>query len=658
MTHIGVECPRAQHDLAPAAPERGRVAEPTALGLSAALAGHVVIRDMADNGRADVFPLRIRQLIERGVDPSEIAVLAANRRPSDLLPALADGVLDRLLVGTVDWFLLRALRRAGGGSRVAANVYRLDNDVAAGAIATLAEKIGLVDRRRGHTVARDLLEIFDILTARPRLTVGRLIRERYPRFIGHEAGVEAIRAEHKRQGEALGYITAAAVRATLAEALRSSPGLQGPIMGSVKHVIVDRAEMLTAIALDCLCLMVGSQAKLFVYAHESLRSDSFLIPRGDTTAELCARLPSVTRFNASSRSRRDPYLERLLEVLRAAASGSEPTASVSPSGVKPKGSVPLIRVSPDERSRDRRILSDVLRLAKRGVSLTDQAVLSFDANDALGLQQLLANADVPFRLVGPQGIDRLAHASDALSMLRIAANHRNAWAWAQALRLMTSLGEQAIARLVNEAGATTSLESALARVADMAALEVPRHSDHVATLCDALRHIARLERPTDQFGAILSFARTKLARRYKDRSFDRMAELAAVRRMAGAHASLEAFLDHVDANPPELRFEGRGRPGMRLPEPMLTVSSPSVARGQVWTAVHVLLPSTAYLTIPQGVDARCDDAAVSVPAILHPAAARATRQLTFHLSLPRDGRFEVPQNAVTAAMRLRGPQRA
>lgn len=649
------DCPLEHRQPAEADREAATTAQTVSDDLATALAGHVVINDTAGNGRADVIPVRIRQLVECGADPASIAVLAGNRRPTDLLTGLPSGVGERLVVGSVRWFLLRALRTLHSEAHLPSNFFWLDTDAASFEVGLFAEKCRLAHRQAGHVVAYDLLAMSDLLTACPWLTVEQVVRDRYPRFRNHEAAVRATLGEYERCRKNLGCVNGngTEVLMKLVNALRTSSGAQDKAIGGIEHILIDCGESLSTSSLDCISLIAGVRATIFAVANDVCRFDRFLLPRRDSVTEISERLRPLCCFQSRPSGRRHPKLENVLNVLRGRPPAAPPLRSTTASpGPAPTQAVACLRVCANDASRAEDIVSSVRQLVKRGTSLSEQAVLCFDVDHTFGLQRSLVAAGTPFRVVGPHGVDRISHVRDLLSLLRIVANHRDIWAWKQALRLTTKLGENAIVRLIVEAKKWHTLESALTKMTDLSAVEFPRHHKRVADFTAALRRTARLTTPRHQFDCVLSFIESMLERRYKDRTSDRLRELDAMRESADTRATLIEFLDQFDANPTELRSNRRSPIDGVKPTTTLTLSTAGAGRGQEWAVVHVLLPSVAYLDIPSDAAGPVDDTG-DVRATLYSVAARATRHLTFYLCRPHDRKLEIPGNVLTEVLTIR-----
>jgi DNA helicase-2/ATP-dependent DNA helicase PcrA len=290
-------------------------------------------------------------------------------------------------------------------------------------------------------------------------------------------------------------------------------------------------------------------------------------------------------------------------------------------------------VVPDEAQQARWVADRVLAQREAGTPLKAQAVLFRTSSHSAALELELARRDIPFVKYGGLKFLEAAHVKDLLAMLRFAQNPRGRMAGFRVLQLIPGIGPATATRLLDtmdEAAEPTLALAAFMPPGAVAEAEWRSFVEAFTTL-----NCGSVTWPTD-----IDLARTwylpHLERQYDD-SAARRADLDQLSALGLSFNSRERFLTELTLDPPELTSAQSER--THLDEDYLILSTIHSAKGQEWTAVHVLNVVDGCIPSEMAVNTR--EEIEEERRLLYVAMTRAKDHL--HLVVPH--RFYVTQQA-------------
>ena len=279
--------------------------------------------------------------------------------------------------------------------------------------------------------------------------------------------------------------------------------------------------------------------------------------------------PAVVRLLQANRRSTAPILAAADALIAQASERFAKTLKPTRQG----GQRPTLHVVADEAAEARGVADAVLLARESGIVLRRQAVLYRTGTHAQALELELARRGIPFVKYGGLRFLESAHLKDVLALLRWADNPHAALAATRAARLVPGIGAAALARL-------------LAVQADLARFEPPR-----AARADWAGLVALLQRlreapqwPAD-LQAVLAWYRPHLERLHAD-ARERWADLEQLAAAATRHGSRAAFVTELTIEPPAAHGAESGEP--HRDEDWLVLSTLHSAKGQEWSAVHIL----------------------------------------------------------------------
>jgi DNA helicase-2/ATP-dependent DNA helicase PcrA len=301
--------------------------------------------------------------------------------------------------------------------------------------------------------------------------------------------------------------------------------------------------------------------------------------------------------------------------------------SASPAGPRPR----IVTVG-DEAAQAAWVADEVLRLREEGLKLMRQAVLFRTGSHSAALEFELVRRRIPFVKYGGLKFLESTHVKDLLSVLRWAQNPRHGLAAQRCALLVSGVGPAGARRLL------AALQEGPDPVAALRAYLPPpsARSDWPAlrTLWLAL-HDGEHAWPA-AFDAALQWYEPQLLRLHDDAAV-RLADLRQLRQIALGQPSCERFLAELTIDPPQASSDESGAP--HRDEDYLILSTMHSAKGQEWSAVHVLnvVDGCMPADLATGSAAEIEEER----RLLYVAMTRARR----HLNLLAPQRFHVTQQS-------------
>ncbi len=298
----------------------------------------------------------------------------------------------------------------------------------------------------------------------------------------------------------------------------------------------------------------------------------------------------------------------------------------------PEGPRPRIVTVADEGAQAAWVADEVLQLREQGLKLMRQAVLFRTGTHAAALEMELTRRRIPFVKYGGLRFLESTHVKDLLSLLRWAQNPRHALAAQRCALLVPGLGPAGTRRLlaaldtpqdpVSAVRAWVPPPSARAEWPGLLALWSGLQSGEIAW--------------PQAFDAALNWYEPQLERLHEDAAV-RMGDLRQLRQIAIGQASRERFLADLTIDPPQASSDEAGPP--HRDEDYLILSTIHSAKGQEWSAVHVLnvVDGCMPADMATGNAAEIEEER----RLLYVAMTRARR----HLNLLAPQRFHVTQQA-------------
>jgi DNA helicase-2/ATP-dependent DNA helicase PcrA len=544
----------------------------------------------AGTGKTTMLAARLAALVQRGADPQRILLLSFSRRSAAELAARAAARLHAALglpattpaprlpwCGTFHGIAARLLRQEAAALGLDPGFSVLDGADAEELMAQQRLALGLAARsvveHRVPTPATCLAIHSRCVNTRQPLA--DVLREQFPWCLppGDDQGQTLARlfeayGETKLQQRLLDYDD---LLDAWWLALQHEP-VASRLRGRFDHVLVDEVQDLNPLQWRLVEALrpggrgftaVGDDAQAIYGFRGAAVAGMWGFPARCTPP---ARVLALTRNHRST-----PQIVTASNALIAQAAQRFDKTLTSP---RPAGARPTLHAVIDEADEARGVAAAILEAREGGLALRRQAVLFRTATHSQALELELMRRRVPFVKFGGLRFLESAHVKDVLAVLRWADNPAARLAAVRVARLVPGIGPAALQRF--EAAGH-----------DLARFEPPRNAalpwQALCTLMQQLRSPAA--RWPDDMTAVLQWYQPHLERLHAD-ARQRALELQQLAATAGRQGSRLAFVTELMIEPPSAHGAEAGPP--LKDDDWLTLSTLHSAKGQEWSAVHIL----------------------------------------------------------------------
>jgi DNA helicase-2/ATP-dependent DNA helicase PcrA len=595
----------------------------------------------AGTGKTTTLAARVARLLRDGADPQRLLLLTFSRRAAQQMAHRAGLMLREALglraaqappalpwAGTFHAIGARLLRELAPAVGLPADFSVLDRADAQDLMALARSARGQAELPRRFPMAPTCLAIASRAVNSDQ-ALHAVLTTHYPWCLPWEAELRALFSDFAARKQQQHLLDFDDLLLAWADAM-AVPEVAHALGGRFDHVLVDEVQdcnRLQARILDGLrpdghgLTLVGDDAQA-IYAFRGADRQLML----DFRARHAGRAQVIT---LEQNYRSTPAILAAANALIAEARDALPRSlhSQTAAGPRPR----LVRVA-DEAAQAAWVADEVLLLREQGLALKQQAVLFRTATHSAALELELVRRRIPFVKFGGLRFLESAHVKDLLALLRWARNPRHALAAQRCARLVPGMGPAAVRRLL-----------AALQEADDPAQVLRSHAPPPAaregwpalvTLWQAL-HAGTLPWP-EAFDAALDWYRPQLQRLHEDASV-RLADLTQLRQAARSQPDAQRFLAELALDPPQASSDLAGPP--HRDEDWLVLSTIHSAKGQEWSAVHVLAAVDGCM--PADMATGDAEQIEEERRLLYVAVTRARR----HLNLLAPQRFHLTQQA-------------
>ena len=616
-------------------------------GLEGQPGGPLLVIAGAGTGKTMTLAARVARLVLVGADPQRILLLTFSRRAAQEMERRAGLLLHQALglrptqgapvlpwAGTFHGIGARLLRDHAGAIGLSPQFTILDRADAEDQMAIVRQDLGFAATEKRFPQKGTCLAIYSRVV-NAGSTVDAVVATLYPWCLGWEAELKALFRAYvaaKQQQQVLDYDDLLLYW----HHLMAEPALAAIVAARFEHVLVDeyqdtnrlQAGILKALKPDGRGLTVVGDDAQSIYAFRAAEVRNIL----DFPAQFepGARVLPLTRNYRSTQ----PILDASNAVIAQAAERYTKDLWSDRSGARPR----IVTVE-DEMAQARAVADDVLRQREGGLRLKSQAVLFRTGHHSAALELELTRRNIPFVKFGGLKFLEAAHVKDLMSVLRWVQNPRSRLAGFRVAQLVPGIGPAAARRLID------AMAQAEDPVQAMHAFQPPAAA---ATDWQVwLQTAAQLQRGSwpEDVAVAARWYRPHLERLHDDAAI-RQGDLDQLARLAAAQPSRERFLAELTLDPPEATSDESGAP--HRDEDYLILSTLHSAKGQEWTAVHILnvVDGCMPADLSTGSAAEIDEER----RLLYVGMTRAKRDLT--LMVPQ--RFHVTQQAKYGSRHLYG----
>ncbi len=596
----------------------------------------------AGSGKTNTLAYRVANLILKGADPNRILLLTFSRRAATEMERRAGQVIGRVLnlrasqqqptlpwSGTFHGIGARLLREHALriGLDPAFTIH--DRGDSEDLIGLTRHQLGLSAKARRFPMKGTCLAIYSRVVNSTE-ALATVLRKHFPwcdRWEAELKGLFGAYVEAKATQNVLDFDDLLLFWA----AMLTDAELANAIGGAFGHVLVDEYQDTNLLQATILKAMKPDGKGVTVVGDDAQSIYSF---RGATVRNI---LDFPHQFSQPARivtlDRNYRSTQAILDVSNAVIEASGERHAKTLWTDRPASRRPQLVLVPDEAQQARWVADSVLAQREAGLRLKSQAVLFRTSSHSAALELELARRNIPFVKFGGLKFLEAAHIKDMLAILRFAENPRGRIAGFRVAQLIPGVGPATATRLLDTMDQAAEPWGALAEFVPPAAVDRTEWQAFI-DLYGALR-AGQLAWPADLDVAGRWYL-PHLERLHDDAQI-RRGDLEQLSAMACGYGSRERFISELTLDPPELVCDRAD--SASLDEDYLILSTIHSAKGQEWTAVHVL--NVVDGCIPSDMAAGSAAEIEEERRLLYVAMTRAKEHL--HLLVPH--RFYVTQQA-------------
>ncbi len=498
---------------------------------------HVLVLAGAGTGKTRTIIARAAHLVQKGVHPNRILLLAFTRRAAkemkDRLHHMIGESHRTLMAGTFHHFCLYTMRRLPKLFGLE-NITVIDRD----------DQIQLIKLIRGEFISKgeifpraaELVSLFSY--ARNTLQPIDAYLERYTEFEDDikERMCRIFQAFDARK-ERNHYLDYDDILFKFAAQLHEVPEIGRYMRGLYDHILVDEMQDTNPLQWQILDGM-RDPALLFCVGDDAQSIYAFRGADFRNVHAFTQRVPGseVLRLEKNYRS-----TQGILDLSNWLLRQSSVSYGKHLRAHRKTVSKPVLMDFGSDFEEARWITDDLIERHANGTPWRDHMIITRTAHGARSVESFMVEKKVPYRFIGGISLLQAAHVKDLFSLVRATASPLDELAWARYLTLWPRIGDVTAARLIKEIKQLDRLEG----VIDYLKGELKGRKEIIQGVCTVSEH---WEDPAAAILAAGAFLTPLLKLRYnrwerRKRDFDLLA------RLSKDYRSLVVFLETYTLDP-------------------------------------------------------------------------------------------------------------
>ncbi len=437
--------------------------------------GPVLIIAAAGTGKTRTLVYRVAHLVARGINPERILLLTfTNKAAREMLARaeqLVGSMVGGLWGGTFHHMANRILRRHADALGYRLDYAILDEDDARTLVRQAVARLGLRGR---HFPKPDVLLSLFSLAANTDGLVEPLAQERFAESEVPVADVMRVYAAYVERKRALHAMDFDDLLVNGLRLFRERPDLLAPYQERFLHVLVDEYQDTNGIQAEWVDLVAARHRNLLVVGDDFQSIYGWRGANFRNILDFPRRYPDAQVFKLEANYR---SLPGILDVANACIAGNPEQFQKTLHAIRAGSVRPVVARLSDGDGQARYVASLLARLARRGMRMSDVAVLYRAHFHALELQLEMSRMRVPYVITSGVRFFELAHIKDVTSLVRMAVSPTDELAFRRLLGLLPGVGEKTSARLWDAMGGHFEGRSADARAQLRARLPTAARAD-------------------------------------------------------------------------------------------------------------------------------------------------------------------------------------
>jgi DNA helicase-2/ATP-dependent DNA helicase PcrA len=543
-------------------------------------AGPLLVIAGAGSGKTRTLTYRAAYLVETGVSPAAILLLTFTRKASQEMLRRAAQLLDerceKISGGTFHSFANAMLRKYASHMGLEPAFGILDRVDSENLIGILRKEMQPETKHRSFPRKKTLADIFS-RAVNKELSIEEIINMDYPHF---EPYLDVINQLHyhfevrKREHHFLDYDD---LLVFLQRLLGAFPEIRDRISSSYQYIMVDEYQDTNKIQADILYLLTNVNKNIMVVGDDAQSIYAFRGANFKNIIDFPKMFPG-TRIVALEENYRS--VQPILTLTNVIISRAKEKYTKNLFTRKSGGTTPVIVNAEDEYSQSRFVINQIKDLQRKGVALSEIAVLFRASFHSFDLEIELSREGIAFLKMGGFKFVESAHIKDILAHMRVIANVYDRISWYRILLLIEKIGPKSAGKIFEaiikeKSGYTGLLSAKIERIKGL-----DRLMKLIATLDTHPMTISEMGK------TIIDYYLPILKETYDDHP-RRARDLEHLTEIMERYKNLDHFLTDMALEPPNISFENSLYDGASALD-RLILSTIHSAKGLEWHTVLVI----------------------------------------------------------------------
>lgn len=411
--------------------------------------GPALVLAGAGSGKTRTLTYRVAWLLDQGVRPSEILLLTfTNKAAREMLTRVEDltgANRQHFWGGTFHHIGQRLLRRFGSPVGVEPSFNIIDEG---DADSLLGEAIRQVDPGFTKIKENPKARVISSAISYSRNTLRPLeevIGQEYPHLTDHIEPITRFARKYeqnKRQQRVLDYDDLLELWLRL---LKEHAPFREYCSSAFSQILVDEYQDTNRLQ-SAIIDTIGSHHQIMAVGDDAQCIYTWRGAEFANIIDFPERHPQAKIYKIETNYRSSP---EILHFANGILDGQIPASGYGKTlrPVRPSGPVPRIISSTDAETQAECVLELVQALHQQGRAYSDIAILYRAHFQAMSVQSLLAQRNVPFEITSGVRFFEQAHIRDVAAHLRLAVNPRDTAAFSRLLNLLPKIGDKTAQRL-------------------------------------------------------------------------------------------------------------------------------------------------------------------------------------------------------------------
>jgi len=582
--------------------------------------GPVLVIAGAGSGKTRVIEFRVRHLVETGVDPASILLLAFTRRSArEMITRAArhDPRCSSVEGGTFHSFANKVLRRYSDFFGLPNSFTIYDESDAEEAIHRCAVQLGFYAKEKRRP-RKDTLRKILSMALNKEVSIDDLLVKYYPGFEQYAEEITELRAkymEYKIGCQCLDYDDLLLYLKLVLE----NEQIRTLLSNRFRYLMVDEFQDTNAMQGDITSSLAERHGNVLVVGDDAQSIYAFRGSSHENIMKFPERFPGckIIKLEENYRS-----TQAILDVGNALLDNMQNKYEKCLRAVKKEyGQKPYLIYFRDAYEEADWIADRVKALYDQGMELSHQCILFRSAYITIPLQAELSKRNIPFTVYGGLRFYETAHVKDVIAHLKLFVNPKDELAWSRVLLLIHDIGPKTAEKLLKEIAVCPTLDSILQHVVEPH-LQGHSYSEGLIRLRNLIMKGEKAGSPGERCQAVMEYYDPILREKFDLDWHLRKNDLEAVTQIADRYESIRDLLVDLAIEPPQRGVSDFHDTIWERPLILSTIHS---AKGLEWRYVYLIGAIDGVL--PSSYATHDDEELEEEHRLLYVAVTRAREQL-------------------------------